>query len=275
MTVSRETIEALESLGLTDYETRTYVALNSLISGTATEISQASHVPRSRTYNILKSLASKGFLEINRGKPLTFTVIPPHEVFEKNKNNIRRKLERAEAELNVIYENQIPQVPAPIWILHGPDKIVNKEMEIISRAKKSIFVMGGLMFPGEPAKLRMNLQKTLKKGIDTRILTAPTCNVDGVEVPVMEVLEELPTETKFFPVPYIKLVVRDQQEMLIAFCKLSGKTAISETAICIWNQYEEFVDTIAGIYDFIWSMDFFSQDFNLKKSSDKFSDIDR
>jgi len=82
----------------------------------------------------------------------------------------------------------------------------------------------------------------------------------------MKIMKETPVEIKFFPVPYIKLVVRDKEEMLIAFCKLSGEMAISETAIGIWNQYEEFVETITGIYEFIWNMDFFSQAFNPKKS---------
>lgn len=266
MVVSRETLEALQNLGLTDYETRTYVALNSLISGTATEISQASQVPRSRIYSILKSLASKGFLEIGKGKPLCFTVVPPHEIFERNRKEMKMKMERAEAELNVIYENQIPQVPAPIWILHGPDKIVKKELEIISRAKESLFIMGGLMFPDEPLKLKEPLQKSFKRGVNTRILTSPACKTDDVEVPTMKILEELPVDIKFFPVPYIKLVVRDRQEMLIAFCKLSGDVALSSTAIGIWNQYAEFVDTITGIYDFIWNMDFFSQAFHHQRS---------
>jgi len=56
--------------------------------------------------------------------------------------------------------------------------------------------------------------------------------------------------------------------MLIAFCKLSGEMTISETVIGIWNQYEEFVETITGIYEFIWKMDFFNQAFNPKKSLD-------
>ena len=65
MNISRETLDALKTLGLTDYETRIYISLNSIISGTATEISQAPQVPRSRVYTILKSLSKKGFLEIS------------------------------------------------------------------------------------------------------------------------------------------------------------------------------------------------------------------
>lgn len=259
-------MEALRLMGLTDYETQAYVALTSLISANATEISLAANVPRSKVYQVLRSLVEKDFIEMNRGKPLKFTVIPPHEVFKRSRDHIRETMDQAEAELNMVYESQIPQVPAPIWLLHGQDKIMSKETEIISRAKESLFIMGGLMFPEEPDKLKSNLEKPLQKGIKIRMLTAPVCWVDDVEVPTQEILKSLPLKIKFFPVPFIKLVVRDKKEMLIAFCKLSGNTAISETAIGIWNQYQEFVDTIAGIYEFIWNTDFFNESQSLNKN---------
>ncbi len=259
MDVSRETLDALKRMGLTDYETRTYLAINSIITGTAAEISQVAGVPRPKVYPVLKSLAKKEFIEMGTGKPIKFTVISPHEIFERNRSELRRSMDRAEAELNMVYENQIPQVPAPIWMVHGPDKIVNKELEIIARTEESLFIMGGLMFPGEPARLKKQLETASRRGVMSRIMTAPVCHVDGVEVPTMEIMEGLPAEIKFFPVPYIKLLVRDKQEMLIAFCKLSGKDALSETAIGIWNQYEEFVETIHGIYGFIWNSDFFQR----------------
>ncbi len=258
MVLSRESLEALEIMGLTDYEIRAYVALTSLISADATEISLAANVPRSKVYQVLRNLVKKEFIEMSKGKPLKFTVISPHDVFHKSSQHINR-LELAEAELSNVYESQIPQVPAPIWLLHGQEKTVNKEMELISRAEESIFILGGLMFPGEPARLKEGLEKSIKKNVDVKILTAPKCSVNHLEVHTKEILKELPIKIKFFPAPFIKLVVRDKKEMLIAFCKLSGDTALSETAIAIWNQYPEFVDTITGVYEFIWNTDFFNQ----------------
>ncbi len=258
MVLSRESVEALEIMGLTDYEIRAYVALTSLISADAREISLAGNVPRSKVYQVLKSLVKKDFIEMSKGKPLKFTVIPPHDVFHRSSQHIKTRMEWAEAELSNVYESQIPQVPAPIWLIYGPEKIVNKEIELLSRAEESIFILGGLMFPGEPVRIKKGLEKLIKKDVDVKILTAPECSIDHVEVSTKEVLKELPIEMKFFPVPYIKLVVRDRKEMLIAFCKLSGKTALSKTAIAIWNQYPEFVDTITGIYEFIWNTDFFN-----------------
>ncbi len=275
MVLSRESIEALEIMGLTDYEIRAYVALTSLITADASEISLAANVPRSKVYQVLKSLVKKEFIEMSKGKPLKFTVVPPLDVFYRSSQHIKKRLDQAESELSNIYESQIPQVPAPIWILHGVEKIVNKEMEIISRAEESIFILGGLMFPGEPERIREGVEKSIKKNVDVRILTVPKSSVDHVEVPVKEVLEDLPINMKIFPVPFNKLVVRDRKEMMIVFCKLSDDTVLSETVIAIWNQYEEFVDTITGIYDFIWNTEFFNlgikqyNELNKSKSDDE------
>lgn len=164
---------------------------------------------------------------MNKGKPLKFTVIPPHDIFHKSREHIKDRMELAEAELNNVYESQIPQVPAPIWLLHGQKKIINKEMELISRSQESIFIMGGLMFPEEPQILKKQLKKALMRNINVRILTAPKCSVNHVEVPTKEILQDL-LEIKFFPVPFIKVIIRDKKEMMITFCKVSDDTALPE-----------------------------------------------
>lgn len=43
----------------------------------------------------------------------------------------------------------------------------------------------------------------------------------------------------------MKLVIRDDQESLIALSKFSNEKVLEETAIGIWNQYPEFVETIS------------------------------
>ena len=130
MSINQNTIGALKTMGLTDYETRAYIALTSLISGTATEISEVSGVPRSRSYEILKSLQKKGFIEINPGKPLKFNVVPPQEIFEKAKRRINEELDQAETELNITYENQISQVPAPIWLIYGRTRLSKRKLKL-------------------------------------------------------------------------------------------------------------------------------------------------
>lgn len=261
MAVNQNTTRALKTMGLTDYEIQAYVALTSIISGTATQISEASGVPRSRTYEILKNLQKKGFIEVIRGKPLKFNIIPPQDVFEKAKRQINEELDQAETELNIIYENQISQVPAPIWLIYGKDKIVKKEIEIIGRAKDSIFIMGGSMFKGELEQLEISLNKAIRRGVNTKMITAPYCITDGERIDISQEIGELNCEKKIFPLPFLKVIIRDKKEMLLIFCKFSDNSVVSKTAIGIWNQYTEIVDTIAGFYNIIWNMDLYNMDF--------------
>nr|WP_052374347.1 helix-turn-helix domain-containing protein [Methanobacterium sp. SMA-27] len=259
MPIKQATINALKILGLTDYESKAYLSLASLISATALEISEDSGVPLSRTYDVLKSLHKKDFLEIKRGKPLIYGVVPPQDVFEKSRVKIKDELDEAESEVVNIYESQISKSPAPIWLIYGSDKIIKKELEIIGRAKSTLHIAAGFMFHEEVEKLNDALTKSLKRGIQTRIIVAPYSITDGEKIDISEGIKELDCEKKTFQIPFIKVIIRDKKEMLLIFCKFKDESVISQTAIGVWNQYTEFVETIADLYNVVWVMNFFNK----------------
>jgi len=68
----RETIEALRTLGLSNYEARVFVALQQLGSGTAQEVSDLSEVPRSQVYGAADNLADRGLVEAIQSSPKTY-----------------------------------------------------------------------------------------------------------------------------------------------------------------------------------------------------------
>jgi sugar-specific transcriptional regulator TrmB len=186
-------------------------------------------------------------------------VIPPHEIFEKSRNQMKEQLDDAENELNFIYENQIPKVPAPMWLIHGPEKIVKKEIEIISRAKKSLFILGGFMFKDEVSKLKESLNKAIKRGVHVKVILAPFFSVDNDKIDILEEICELKCEMKTINVPLIKMVVRDEKEMLMGVCKIKNNKIMPQTAIGMWNQYNELSETISGLYNFIWTTELFNK----------------
>lgn len=138
---------------------------------------------------------------------------------------------------------------------------MKKELEIISRSKNSLFVLAGIIFEDEAPKLKESINKASKRGVHARTVFSPFCNVDSTIIDVKQEIGQLDCEMKLFPLPHIKLVVRDNKEMLITFCKLKDGKIISQTAIGIWNQCSEFVETISGVYNFIWATELFN---NLK-----------
>jgi HTH-type transcriptional regulator, sugar sensing transcriptional regulator len=232
--------------------------LASLISATALEINEDSGVPLSRTYDVLKSLHKKGFLEITRGKPLIYRVVPPQDVFEKSRMKIKEELDEAESEVVNIYESQISRSPAPIWLIYGSDKIVKKELEIIGRAKSTLHIAAGFMFQEEIEKLNEALTMSLKRGVQTRIIAAPYSTTDGKKIDISEGIKKLDCEIKTFQIPFIKAIIRDKKEMLLIFCKFKDGCVISQTAIGVWNQYTEFVETITDLYNLVWTMNLFN-----------------
>lgn len=257
MPVDQKTWNTLKTIGLTDYEATTYLALNSMISGTATEISMASKVPRSRIYDILKDMARKGFVEIERGRPLKYNVVPPAEVFNRTKQKLIEDLEEAELELTNNYESQISKLPAPIWLIHGPEKIIRKEMEIISRAKESINIRAGFMFKDEAESLKEKINQASRKGVKTKIMAAPFTVIDEEKIDMAQELDGIKAEVRIYQIPFVKMIVRDGKEMMLIFSKFSGieKRAVAQSAIGVWNQYQEIAQNYASVFETMWKGD--------------------
>src|SRR5256885_9608698 len=62
----------LESIGLSGYEARGYIALVAHGYGSAETIAETAHIPRTSAYKVLQSLCQKGFAISTRGRPTIF-----------------------------------------------------------------------------------------------------------------------------------------------------------------------------------------------------------
>ncbi|WP_409200236.1 TrmB family transcriptional regulator [Methanobrevibacter sp. DSM 116169] len=236
--MENKNIEVLKKLGLTTNEATVYITLNSLISGKATEISEHSKIPRSKVYDVLKSLYVKNFIEIERTKPIKYTVIPPRDTFKKEKDKLISELNETERDLNEIYEDQISYVQAPMWLIHGQDKIIKKEIEIISRAKSSVNLRIGFLFENELEKLIDVFKK--KNKIQINILYSPNCYIENKKIDIANKIDLDNVNMKKFDLPPVKVIIRDGQELIQIYSKfLNKKTVIPNTSIGVWNQYEE------------------------------------
>ncbi len=101
MVASQETLDKLEDIGLNMYERKIYAALLGRGVSTAGELSEMTNVPRSRAYDVLESLAEKGFVVIKSSKPMEYVSIPPREAIEnikkQHRRNLQEKLNRLES----------------------------------------------------------------------------------------------------------------------------------------------------------------------------------
>ena len=240
-----ENISVLKGLGLTMYEAQAYVTLTSLISSTATEVSEKSGIPRSKIYDVLKGLIKKNFIEVEGGRPLTYTVKSPVEVLSREKDRVTDEIDDTITRLTYIYENGMSQVQAPIWRIYGVEKIIAQELEIIKRSKRSVNMRIGFLFEGEGEALVKAFKR--RRGIKVNILASPTCYINDEEVNIISLFEDAGINIQKADIPFVKVLIADSKEMMHTYTKFSEdkRNVIPETAIGIWNKYED----IARNYD--------------------------
>ena len=91
------------------YEVKIWTALLSRGVSTAGELSDIANVPRSRSYDVLESLEKKGFVILKIGKPIKYIAVPPTEVVERVKKNMRKDADNSIERLDNLKNTDVLQ----------------------------------------------------------------------------------------------------------------------------------------------------------------------
>lgn len=248
--MNQDDINLLKQLGLTSYEAKAYITLSLLIQATAEEISDNSKIPKSKIYDVLKRLNLKEYIEIESGRPLTYHVKPPINVLKREKEVFNKKIEKTSKNLNNLYEQKISQVEAPIWRISGRENIIDKELEIIRRSKKTINMRIGFLLKDELSKLIYEL--LLKsENVTINIMISPYCNTLSEQTNVNRLYDKNNVNIYKTEIPFVKMIISDSIEMMHIYSKFSKETyeIIPHTAIGIWNQYEEIANNYSERFE--------------------------
>lgn len=104
---SSELMDALKGIGLNLYERKLWVALLAKGTATAGELSSIANVPRSRTYDVLQTLADRGFVIVQTSKPLRYVAITPIESLEKAKQKLKEKFKVKEKKIDRLKTSEL------------------------------------------------------------------------------------------------------------------------------------------------------------------------
>lgn len=144
MTVSEATTKALRELGLTEYETRAYVALVSGGQMGASEVSSKSGVPYSRIYDILGKLEEKQFIQIKRGRPTTYIAKAPTEVVRLIRLDWEERIDESSKhvvdELQPLFEQDAQVTTRDVFVMHGRAAILAKAIEMLESAREEVLL---------------------------------------------------------------------------------------------------------------------------------------
>jgi sugar-specific transcriptional regulator TrmB len=181
MIIQTEFLNDLKSFGLNSYETKLWVALLSVGTSTAGELSDIANVPRSRTYDVLEGLEKKGFIITRIGKPIKYLAIAPEEVLERIKQKIKKEHSQKENTMNTLKESEVMKnlellykqgvdtiEPTDIsGSIKGRDKIYSHLNSMIRNAEKNILIITQEeLYNKKILAINKTLTKAQNKGID-------------------------------------------------------------------------------------------------------------
>ena len=241
------------------YEVKIWTALLSRGVSTAGELSDIANVPRSRSYDILESLEKKGFVVMKIGKPIKYIAVPPKEVLERVKKNVKtdaegriKRLEDLKSteiinELNSLHSQGVELIePSDLsGSLKGRHNLYNHLELTIKNAESTVTIMTtaqGLMRKIEG--LKPVFEEVKKRGVKIRI-AAPITKENEKAVKDLKGLAEIRnTNSK------ARFVIVDGKELI--FMVMDDAEVHPTYDIGIWINTPFFASALEELFELAW-----------------------
>ncbi|MFH1849467.1 MAG: helix-turn-helix domain-containing protein [archaeon] len=241
------------------YEVKIWAALLSRGVSTAGELSDIANVPRSRSYDVLESLEKKGFVVMKLGKPIKYIAVPPSEVVNRVKKNMRieaeEKVKRLEDlkstevlnELNTLHSQGVELVePSDLsGSLRGRHNLYNHLELTIRNAEESVILMTttqGLVRKIEGLKPTFELLK--KRGVNIKIAAPVTKDCMAAIKEVEGLAEVRSTESK------ARFCIVDGKELV--FMVLDDQDVHPTYDVGIWVNTPFFAGALDNLFQLAW-----------------------
>lgn len=168
--IEEKLVEYLKLLNLTEYESRTYIALVTRGISTVKEIRDMAGIPYSREYDILESLEKKGYVVVQPGRPRLYRAVHPREILSRELELRARIIEELINILSPIYEGTTKESSFEdvVWMVKGRENVVTKLEEMINKAREEILVLG--VKPVMEYNLLGALSQAVDRGVKVKIL---------------------------------------------------------------------------------------------------------
>jgi len=262
---SSELMDALKGIGLNLYERKLWVALLAKGTATAGELSGIANVPRSRTYDVLQTLADRGFVIVQTSKPLRYVAVTPKEALEKAKQRLREKFKGMEEkidrlkssdlinELNALHDEGLELVSLEdiTGALKGKYSVLQQLDSMLRGASSSVNIVttpAGLndLFENHISILKKLSEKGVKIKIATRVdkrCTDAIKTLSGI-AEVRNITEkEVPLSGRFYVV--------DGQQMMMG---LSDPEVVhSSQDMMFWTKSKHVANNmIEPLFNLVW-----------------------
>lgn len=134
-------IAQLEELGLSHYEAETFVALVRLGRGTAKDVADVGHVPRTRVYDAVETLHDRGLVDVQHATPQTFTTVSHETALRTLRLDYENLLTRFERALGELEPAQPQREGLGVWTTTGREAITSRLLEFIDDTDDELVYM--------------------------------------------------------------------------------------------------------------------------------------
>ncbi len=164
---------ALGNIGLTNYESRAYVALILKSHGTAEEVAELAMIPRTSAYKALLTLKEKRFVEEMGGRPAIYHPVPVEEIRTRTLNEMDAVFNKLNSVKGILSEKGTPEL---VYTINGKKKVLSKIGEMLESSKRT-FMISSPKMQEIRAEHSDRFKEAVKRGVHVTIITEPAVKV--------------------------------------------------------------------------------------------------
>ncbi len=232
MLLDLKVIDVLQKMGLTLYGAKVYAALVSTGPANATMLASRGGSPPDQNIPGVEKARGRKWVMVEKGRP---NITPPATPgkFSTRKNHRFLPIETCEPADHDLRSPDAKRNPK-VWLIRGADNITTKAIEMISRARQSVMMLGTLYSPVEIEQLTREITRVKKKGVSVRIITRPKIRFRNGEIDIIDALRPVTADIRVAGPPFLKYTLIDDREMLMTFARVEENMPDPESFIAIW-----------------------------------------
>lgn len=199
-------IDQLMALGLTEYESKVYLALLRDYPATGYQLSKEAGIPRSMVYEALGRLEARGaVLKTLEEKATLYRPVAPDTLLDRYDQESRTRISALRVGLAPLY---IQQDEGRLWNFGGRKEALAYAADLISQAQGELMLV---MTDADVDELRPLLIGAHERGVRLGVMLTGSAEFD-----LGQVVRHPPHETELHRMQETLIVVTDEREFLIA-----------------------------------------------------------
>ena len=159
----------LESIGLSSYEAKGYIALVAHGHGSAEAIAETARIPRTSAYKVLQSLVAKGFAISTRGRPTIFKPEPPAKIKEKVIERLGESFDKLDMMHEILRDKGEPQL---VYTVAGNARVMEKIGEMLDTASESVTIATPAFYEIRE-RLARKIENAMHRSVQILLITEP------------------------------------------------------------------------------------------------------